>query len=81
MFTKNTILNMSRIFNEFLFIKNEFEIECNDLREEDDVFDLKECLKYTIDLIVSRIKDDKSVIIELENGLPDKVNGDLLKFK
>ena len=74
------LLIISKIYNDFLFIKNIFEIDWDDLRVEREWFLLKQYFLYSVDLLLS-LKQKSKVDISVDPCLPDEVDGDLTKFR
>lgn len=77
---KNLLKLSSKCFNEFLFVKNVFEIELGDLRKEVEIFSLKEYFLYSIDLLLS-LKQKSKIKITIDPMIPSEVRGDLVKFR
>lgn len=77
---KNILFTWTKVYNDFLFIKNVFEIECGDLRPELESFSIKDYFLYSVDLLLSRTKKC-NVKIAFDPCLPQEVEGDLLKFR
>lgn len=79
-FKKNLLKLSSKWFNEFLYVKNVFEIESHDLRKEEETFSLKEYFLYSIDLLLS-LKQKSKIKITIDPMIPSEVRGDLIKFR
>ena len=77
---KNMLKIVNKAFNEFLYIKNVFEIESGDLRKEVENFALKEYFLYSIDLLLS-LKQKSKIKITIDPMIPEEVKGDLVKFR
>ena len=77
---KNLLFSSNKLYNDFLFIKNMFEIDCGDLRPEIEPFYIKDFFLYSIDLLLSRTQN-RNIKISIDPCLPDEVEGDLLKFR
>lgn len=77
---KNLLFTSTKLYNDFLFVKNVFEIECGDLRPEMESFSIKDFFLYSVDLLLSRTKEC-NVNIKIDPMLPQEVEGDLLKFR
>lgn len=77
---KNLHLSSNKVFNDFLFIKNIFELDCDDFRFEKESFQIKDFFFYWIDQLLSRTQN-KSIKVWIDPCMPEEVEGDLLKFK
>jgi hypothetical protein len=77
---KDLLKLSSKAFNEFLYIKNVFEIESGDLRKEIENFSLKEYFLYSIDLLLS-LKQKSKIKITIDPSIPEQAKGDLVKFR
>ena len=71
--------HLIRIFNEFSFIKNVFELECDDLRLEYEWFTLKDSLMYWLNFLLS-VKPEANINLNIDPWLPRDVEWDLVKF-
>ena len=76
----NLLLSTTKLYNDFLFVKNVFEIDCGDLRPELEKFYIKDFFLYSVDLLLSRTQN-RNVKISIDPCLPEEVEGDLLKFR
>ena len=77
---KNILFTTTKLYNDFLFIKNVIEIDCNDMRTELEIFSIKDFLIYSIELLLSKTKEWKVNLI-IDPCLPEEVEGDLCKFR
>ena len=79
-FATKLLITCTKIYNDFMFIKNGFEMDSEDLRCENQFFNLKEYYLYSVDLLLSQ-KQKSQVDISLDPCLPLEVEGDLTKFR
>ena len=79
-FKKNVLMQVIRIFNEFLWIENIFKIDCENLKIEKEAFNLKHIFFYSVDLLLS-LKQECKVNVFMDPWMPEDVEGDLLKFR
>jgi hypothetical protein len=71
--TRNELLkHMIKIFNNFSFIKNVFEIDCDDLRLEYECFTLKDSMKYCLNYCLSS-KPKAKINMDIDPCLPKDV--------
>ena len=77
---KNLLFSWNKLYSDFLFIKNIFEIDCGDLRPEIESFSIKDFFLYSVDLLLSKTKK-WNVNVVIDPCLPEEVEGDLLKFR
>jgi len=79
-FKKNILMQVIKIFNEFLTIENLFKIDCSTLKLDLECFSLKDEFFYSVDLLLS-LKQESKVTIIMDPVVPEQVEGDLLKFR
>jgi len=79
-FTKKVLMQIIKIFNEFLCIESVFKIDCETLRLELEHFLLKDQFYYSVDLLLS-LNEGSEVMIIMDPYMPNEVEGDLLKFR
>lgn len=79
-FKKNILMQVIKIFNEFLTIENLFKIDCSTLKLDLECFSLKDEFFYSVDLLLS-LKQESKVAIIMDPVVPEQVEGDLLKFR
>jgi hypothetical protein len=53
---KSLFYTLNKLYNDFLFIKNLFEIECGDMRPELESFSIKDFFLYSVDLLLNKTK-------------------------
>jgi hypothetical protein len=53
---KSLFYTLNKLYNDFLFIKNLFEIECGDMRTELESFSIKDFFLYSVDLLLNKTK-------------------------
>lgn len=74
------LISANKIYTEFQFMKNVFEMDNDDLRIDSQRFSLIQYFLYTIDLVLSS-KLKSKVNISVDPCMPDEVEGDLNKFR
>ena len=79
-FKKNILMQVIKIFNEFLTIENLFKIDCSTLKLDVECFSFKEEFFYSVDLLLS-LQQESKVSITMDPVVPEQVEGDLLKFR
>lgn len=77
---KGLLFTTTKLYNDFLFIKNVFELEGGDLRPELEPFSIREFFMYSIELLLSRTSECK-VNLVIDPCLPEEVEGGLCKFR
>lgn len=50
---RDSLIILNRMFTEFLFIKNSFEIQTNSLQKDIELIEFKPCVLYVIDSYLS----------------------------
>lgn len=64
-FATKMLINSSKIYNDFLFVKNVFEMDCDDIRAENQYFSLKQNFLYSVDLLLS-LKQKSKIDISVD---------------
>ncbi len=77
----DSLIIVQKIFTEFLFIKNVFEIDKNILNSDPQTFELKSEVFYSLDTIMSLKKESQLDVNYSDPLLPLFVKGDLNKFR
>jgi hypothetical protein len=76
---KEVLKKLIRVFINFSFIKNVFEIDSDDFNLEYQCFTLKDSLIYCMNFLMSSYPDAK-INLKLDPTLPRDVEGDVVKF-
>lgn len=77
--SKEALKKMIRVFNNFSFIKNVFEIDSDDFSLEYKCFTLKNSLIYWMNFLMTSYPDSK-INLTLDPCLPRDVDCDIVKF-
>jgi len=78
-FKTDSLVSLSRIFNEFLFIKDSLEIQLRQHSLIPERFELKPCILYVIDSLLSTVSN-ASITVNIDGGELEVV-GDFNKFR
>jgi hypothetical protein len=77
--SKEALKKMIRVFTNFSFIKNVFEIDSDDFTLEYKCFTLKDSLIYWMNFLMTYYPDSK-INLTLDPWLPKNIEGDIVKF-
>lgn len=80
-YSSRMLLLSNKLYNKFNIIRNFFQIENSSLDIEDNYFNLKSAIIYTIDLLSMSLHSNSHISLDFDPCLPTEVKGDRPKFQ